>query len=53
MTDSEYFEALRAAVNDGDEQAAAVLRLLESRRMIPTDFQTFDAEMQNRCSSAR
>ena len=31
MTDAEYLEILRAAAENGDEQAAAVLRMLESR----------------------
>ena len=38
MSDAQYFEALREAVEDGDAQAAAVLRMLESRGMIPPDF---------------
>lgn len=37
MTDDEYFEALRAAIEDGDQQAAAVLRMLETRGMIPRE----------------
>ena len=44
MTDDEYFEALRAAIEDGDQQAAAVLRMLESRKMIP------EAQAASRCS---
>ena len=35
MTDAEYFEALRAASEDGDQQAEAVLRLLQSRGILP------------------
>lgn len=32
MTDAELLEALRAAAEAGDVQAAAMLRMLESRR---------------------
>lgn len=38
MSDAQYFKALRAAVEDGDEQAAAVLGMLQSRGMIPPEF---------------
>ena len=31
MTDTEYFRALRAVAEEGDEQAAAVLRMLCTR----------------------
>ena len=38
MSDAQYFEALREAVEDGDTQAAAVLRMLQSRGLIPPEF---------------
>ena len=40
MTDAEYLDALRVAAEDGDEQAAAVLKMLESR--LPQLFETDD-----------
>jgi len=42
MSDAQYFEALREAVEDGDAQAAAVLRMLQSRGMIPPEFMLRD-----------
>jgi hypothetical protein len=37
MTTDEYLDALHKAIEDGDQQAAAVLKMLESRGLIPKD----------------
>ena len=38
MTDSEYFEALRVAVLEGEEQALAIFKMLKSRGLVPAEF---------------
>lgn len=38
VTDSEYFDALLAAAEDGDLQATALLRMLHSWHLAPLEF---------------
>lgn len=38
MSDAEYFKALHTAIEDGDAQAEAVLRMLQSRGLVPSEF---------------
>jgi len=38
MTDREYFEALRVAVQEGEKQALAIFKMLKSRGLVPEEF---------------
>lgn len=38
MTDPEYFEALRVAVQEGEMQALAIFKMLKSRGLVPEEF---------------